>query len=695
MPNNSFWAVAIWGAMLPAAGTIAAGAPWWWGVGALFVNYLGLRYLQSLKGATVKMGLGAIIVIAWAVLNIAFFFSYVVRGTGFDAAVFYHMRPDILYAGLGDYALPILGVLIHLIVTVFWGYKVLTRHSSGRPGLGRIGWVALTFLMCVSPPVLSMTQYVYEGYWTHSYNSLTGQADPVSEFLHRSSRQNGVVNKAPGRKKNLVLVYAESLEQRYFDGVVFPDLLPGLTQLKKKSIDFTNISQAPRSSWTIGGIVASQCGLPLIAPFSAGGNNYDIFKRFMPNATCLGDILASQGYRLTFMGGADPRFAGKGNFLQSHGFSTVLGRGELAPTLEDPTYLNEWGLYDDSLLEKAYAKFESLAKTESPFVLSVLTLDTHHPNGHASSSCGDIFSNSMLNSVHCSDLLISEFVEKIRLSEFSSDTVIMVLSDHLAMKNVAQSKLQSSEKDPRLTFIVNMPEGNKVVNDNAGNTYDIPATILDLLSFEIEGGVGFGRSISKRDGLLHSEMQDSFPPEASLVSATEYVWDWQADLRGKEISVDLQLGQISLGSQVVNIFSEGNSRVPASAVLVFDKQTRRLANMTLFPFDRRLKPNQIPDLLASNKDHVVLAISRAYNLLGFASPKIPLGEWVVFLGKPGAKRVLSKSLEKRVRLSEGNVSSLFEEGLDLAVFSERERFSARALKYYFPAGGSGDRGGKG
>ncbi|MEN1599797.1 hypothetical protein AAIG97_33140, partial [Pseudomonas aeruginosa] len=67
----------------------------------------------------------------------------------------------------------------------------------------------------------------------------------------------------PDPKLNLVYIYGESLERTYFDNEAFPDLTPELGALKNEGLDFSHTQQLPGTDYTIAGMVASQCGIPL------------------------------------------------------------------------------------------------------------------------------------------------------------------------------------------------------------------------------------------------------------------------------------------------------------------------------------------------------------------------------------------------------------------------------------------------
>jgi phosphoglycerol transferase len=69
---------------------------------------------------------------------------------------------------------------------------------------------------------------------------------------------------APRQKRNLLLIYAESMEQTYAErGIFGSNLIEGLTINGMPSQSVDRFIQTPGTGWTIAGIVASQCGVPL------------------------------------------------------------------------------------------------------------------------------------------------------------------------------------------------------------------------------------------------------------------------------------------------------------------------------------------------------------------------------------------------------------------------------------------------
>ncbi|SUH39939.1 phosphoglycerol transferase [Salmonella enterica subsp. enterica] len=169
----------------------------------------------------------------------------------------------------------------------------------------------------------------------------------------------------PHPKLNLVYIYGESLERTYFDNDAFPNLTPELGALKNEGLDFSHTMQLPGTDYTIAGWWLPQCGIPLFAPFE--GNASASVSSFFPQNICLGDILKNSGYQNYFVQGANLRFAGKDVFLKSHGFDHLYGAEELKTVVADPSYRNDWGFYDDTVLDEAWKKFEALSRSGQRF----------------------------------------------------------------------------------------------------------------------------------------------------------------------------------------------------------------------------------------------------------------------------------------------------------------------------------------
>lgn len=303
------------------------------------------------------------------------------------------------------------------------------------------------------------------------------------------------VSVKPKQPKNLVLIYVESLEAGYGDAALFgSDLLKPLKELKGASVP--RFPGAPGTGWTIAGIVASQCGLPLksVTIYNVNDQGQSI-KSYLPNARCLPDVLDSLGYRNVFLGGASLDFAGKGLFLRNHHYHELYGKEEWVAEGVDPDSLTDWwGLHDDDLFARARRKLTQLHDAGQPFNLTMLTVDTHPPRGYLSKSCGASGQQARFESVvACTAKQVADFVRFIEDSGYYKDTRVVVMGDHLSMPNPVSDKLETIPE--RSIFNAFFPAQAMTLQRDEILHFDLFPTILDFIGVEVPGGrLGLGYS---------------------------------------------------------------------------------------------------------------------------------------------------------------------------------------------------------
>ncbi|WP_051822657.1 sulfatase-like hydrolase/transferase [Desulfonatronum thiodismutans] len=483
----------------------------------------------SLRVRPVRYGFGLsgfCLILATGVFLIADSFTTM----GIDASVTYHLRYGLSGAGFAEYSGSVYAGMAMLSLAAAVGFVSVRRL---RPIPGRSvhsrSWTApfvLGAAFLVNPGIQDISRLA-----TQPLKQASGK-DHFTVLYHVPP-----ITPVTGRPKNLVFIYAESLERTYFDESLFPGLIQGLRELEQEALSFTGVEQVSGTHWTIAGMVASQCGIPLVT--SSGGNSMSGIDHFLPGAICLGDVLQAQGYALTFLGGADLDFAGKGKFYATHGFSEIKGKTELQGILEDPAYLNEWGLYDDVLLEYAGQRFEQLSQTPNPFAMVLLTLDTHHPRGHPSRKCAGMRyqtgDNPVLNAVKCSDYLISKFVRDVMRSSHWENTLIVIASDHLAMGNTATHLLdQGNQKN--MFMVIDSDHENGIMIDKPGTTLDIAPTVLSLLGFDVSL-FGLGRALIGAEPTLIMQESDLGLTLAGFRSEIAMFWRYPVVREGIRINV--------------------------------------------------------------------------------------------------------------------------------------------------------------
>lgn len=289
--------------------------------------------------------------------------------------------------------------------------------------------------------------------------------------------------KAPSQPKSLILIYVESLETTYSNKNLFGrDLLLPLKNIKTKSLRFEQFEQLSGADWTIAGMVASQCGIPLKL-ISFWGNNQqpELTPKFLINAVCLSDILAAKGYKNIFLTGTSLPFAGVGNFLTSHHYAEQYGREQWLDHGFKKKDLNNWGLPDDLLFEQAKIKVAKLINEQKPFNLTILTVNTHGVNGYINKTCNKRGAKNFEDIVECTAYEVADFVNFIETKGWFKHVNVVIMGDHLAMTNAVSNKIATIKQRYVFNqfFGINLPSKNResIVH------FDMLPSILRSLGF--------------------------------------------------------------------------------------------------------------------------------------------------------------------------------------------------------------------
>lgn len=259
------------------------------------------------------------------------------------------------------------------------------------------------------------------------------------------------------QRRNLVLIYLESGEATLEDQTIFEkDVFAPLKAVTGSAEGWQSVEdlrQYQGGGWTMSGLTATQCGIPLAGVASAAssgalGELRDGEETYLEGTTCLGDVLEEHGYTSVFLGGASSSFAEKDTFLDSHGYSKVSGLDEWRASGEpSSSFRSDWGLSDKSLMEQAKDEVDGLhaaaRRTGEPFNLSVLTLDTHDPV-HVFDYCDVDTAEEATSVFACSMDLVAGFVEHLEERGYLQDTAVVIMGDHLKPVNagVFQDELE-------------------------------------------------------------------------------------------------------------------------------------------------------------------------------------------------------------------------------------------------------------
>lgn len=415
-------------------------------------------------------------------LSIIYFASNSFTGAGINDSVIFHLKYVVDLDLISQFWQEFVFFLVSILSVCFFAFYVLSRRTqiNSQPSnvLFRAFKTAMplflsVFSLCVHPSISDLNKIL-------SYSSNAIDSD-LFESLYEPVSISPIAD-----GKSFIYIYAESLERIYFDNYKFPNLVPSLSQLiDERGASVHGIKQMPMTEWTIAGMTASQCGIPLM-PFQSSRNDFGMVDSFLPGIDCWGDILSESNYDLYYLGGADLDFANKGLFYKTHGFDFVNGLDEIQNKNNNNLPVSKWGIYDDSLLVMAKKQIYEAVNKDGNFGYVMLTLDTHAPSGFLSPSCTGIKyktgKSGVLNSVKCADILLAQFIDDLLTDPRLSDVLVVLASDHLVMGNDAGLLSADFSRD-NLWVVFNSEEGK--VKERLATTLDVAPTFLNLLGFDV------------------------------------------------------------------------------------------------------------------------------------------------------------------------------------------------------------------
>ena len=186
-----------------------------------------------------------------------------------------------------------------------------------------------------------------------------------------------------------------------------------------------------------------------------------------------------------------------------------------------------------------------------------------------SASCSGIKyphqNNPMLNAVHCADKLIGDFIDDIQQQGLAENTLIVLASDHLAIKNMAYNDLKKGERRNLLLMIPPGLEKPKYVN-KAATILDAGVTTLALMGFDIDQ-LGFGRNILAQEPTLlgatqpvnlkdfNKQLESSKAELSSLWAYPELTHGMTFNLDTKEV----MLGQVAYKYPLLLLVDESDN----------------------------------------------------------------------------------------------------------------------------------------
>ena len=173
---------------------------------------------------------------------------------------------------------------------------------------------------------------------------------------------------------------------------------------------------------------------------------------------------------------------------------------------------------DAQLFDMAREELTSIASEGRPFNYTILTADTHPPEGFVCDLCEPIEGEGPLQTaIRCSDRQVSQFVEWLKEQDWYENTTVIIIGDHLLMSDVLACQMPEGYQRHVFNCFINLPSGVAPVNTNNRlfATTDYFPTILAAMGVEINGDrLGLGTNLfSERETLLEEMGEDAYNTE--------------------------------------------------------------------------------------------------------------------------------------------------------------------------------------
>ena len=326
----------------------------------------------------------------------------------------------------------------------------------------------------------------------------------------------------PKEKRNLIIIYLESMESSLFSkengGAFDKSIIPELEQIAKDNSSFSNSNllgggyTLTKTGFTIASFVASTTGTPINIKLF---NGYNSQRPFMRSVNSLGNILRDNGYNLELIQGSDIKFSATDLYLKENGDYKVFDYNVAKEKKLIPdNYFVWWGMEDKKVIEYSKTELNNLSKEDKPFAFVLFTMDTHFKDGYLDNSCNVEYKNNHLaNSYVCSSKMISDYINWIKEQDFYKNTTIVLMGDHMVM----QDSFYKEHKDyQRMNYNAII---NGVINTSPKNRefsqFDMYPTILASIGAKIEGDkLGFGVNLySDNKTMIEILGKDTFDKE--------------------------------------------------------------------------------------------------------------------------------------------------------------------------------------
>ncbi len=336
--------------------------------------------------------------------------------------------------------------------------------------------------------------------------SYFGTASTKSDFIknHYVDPQKATLT-FPEEKRNLIYIFLESVENTFGQpvagGQITHNFMPELTQMAGENINFSHTEglggarSFAGTTWTAAAMVAQTSGLVMKVPLNA--DNYGGEDAYLPGAVSIGELLEEQGYQNLLLVGSDAEFADRESYFSQHGNYDIVDINSLKEQGRLPQdYREWWGFEDEKVFAFAKEELTRLAKDDKPFNFTMLTADTHFPDGYVCPLCDTVYPQQYANVIACSSHQMALFIQWIKEQPFYENTTVVISGDHLTMDPHFLKEIDENYTRTVYNCILNAPLQPIREQNRQFGVFDFYPTTLAALGVKIEGDrLGLGTNL--------------------------------------------------------------------------------------------------------------------------------------------------------------------------------------------------------
>ncbi len=314
----------------------------------------------------------------------------------------------------------------------------------------------------------------------------------------------------PEEKRNLIYIFLESMETTYYSvqdgGLSQYDLMPEISRLAKENTNFSDTDKLGGAytlygtTWTVGAMTAQTAGIPL--KLSIEDNAMGEYSTFLGGAYSIGQVLQKNGYHNYLLLGSDATFGGRRNLFEQHG-NYEIWDFESARAENKADEQIWWGFTDDQLFEYAKEKVSYLAEQDEPFNFTMLTADTHFPDGYKCRDCPNKWDEQYKNVISCSSKKVGDFIKWLQKQDYYDNTTIVISGDHLTMQSNFFELEEGQDYQKKVVNLIINPAIEDEDTNRIYSTMDLYPTTLASLGANIEGNkLGLGTNLFSSEETL-------------------------------------------------------------------------------------------------------------------------------------------------------------------------------------------------